>query len=534
MRNIVIYLLLMFFYISTINIYCQSNKKIDRFIATDNIDSLKYYSEETKSYRDQNGNSLMLIAIATDNYKLFNWLLNNNIAVNTLCNNYTPLMLAAKQNKLKFIKRLLKHGVSVNTVNILNNNALFYAVSFSDLEIIELLLEAGIDPTQVNRSKRTVDIIAIERGDKELAKFLRDQMIAYRINRLPGFVDGPHVKLYDDKLKIEFFVSDSGKRSIKHIKRSIPVKGGDSTILAKTKVPNIITPQINTKRYSYKSIFPESDSIVVVGDVHGEFEVMVELLKGNNVIDSNLNWIYGKGHLVFIGDIFDRGDEVTNSLWLIYNLEQQARRSGGVVHLILGNHELMVLKEDKRYFADRYKAIERKLEINYSAMFSNDYLLGEWLRKKNCIERIGNFLFTHAGVSDSMRIKNISIEYANKLMHTFLNDDFNSYTEKDVDNLSFILTDNGLLWYRGMLMDYDGEPRMKQNTLEEVLEFYDSEYVIIGHTGVKKIVPLYKGKVFPIDVSFSRGTDVSHILVIENGFIYSGYADGKRNMLLEL
>jgi len=524
----------LFFYLSGSNVYCQNYEKIQRFIANNNIDSLQRYLHNIESYRDSNGNSVMLIAIATDNYKLFNWLLNNNLTVNVLCNNYTPLMFAAKQNKLKFVKRLLKHGVHVNALNSISNNALFYAVSYADFDIIELLLKSGVDPTQVNSRKKTVDIIAIVRGDKELAKYLRDQMFVYRINRLPDFVDGPHVKLYDDRLNLEYFVNDTRKKAIKHIKKSIVVKQRDTIVFAETKIKNEIVPHINTKRYSYKSIFPASDSIVVVGDVHGEFQVMIELLKGNNVIDSDLNWNYGKGHLVFIGDIFDRGDEVTNSLWLIYNLEQQARRNGGVVHLILGNHELMVLKEDKRYFADKYKAIERKIDINYSAMFSNDYLLGEWLRKKNCIERIGNFLFAHAGVSDSMRIRNISIEYANNLMHTFLNDDFDSYTEKDVDNLSFILTDNGLLWYRGMLMNYNEQPRMKQNTLEEVLKFYDSEYVIIGHTGVKKIVPLYKGKVFPIDISFSRGTDTAHILVIENGFIYSGYANGNRNMLMEL
>lgn len=36
----------------------------------------------------------------------------------------------------------------------------------------------------------------------------------------------------------------------------------------------------------------------------------------------------GDGHLVFVGDVFDKGPGVTESLWLIYRLEQQARAAG--------------------------------------------------------------------------------------------------------------------------------------------------------------------------------------------------------------
>ncbi len=47
---------------------------------------------------------------------------------------------------------------------------------------------------------------------------------------------------------------------------------------------------------------------------------------------------------MFAGDMFDRGDQVTECLWLVYALEETAKAAGGYVHFILGNHELMNLQ----------------------------------------------------------------------------------------------------------------------------------------------------------------------------------------------
>ena len=51
---------------------------------------------------------------------------------------------------------------------------------------------------------------------------------------------------------------------------------------------------------------------------------MLELLTNNKIIDEQGDWAFGTGHFVITGDIFDRGDKVTEILWFIYELEQQA------------------------------------------------------------------------------------------------------------------------------------------------------------------------------------------------------------------
>jgi len=83
-----------------------------------------------------------------------------------------------------------------------------------------------------------------------------------------------------------------------------------------------------------------------MSDVHGQYNAARELLLNAEVIDENNRWVCGEGHLVIVGDIFDRGPDVTPTLWLIHNLQQEAERAGGRVHFLLGNHETMILGND--------------------------------------------------------------------------------------------------------------------------------------------------------------------------------------------
>ena len=82
----------------------------------------------------------------------------------------------------------------------------------------------------------------------------------------------------------------------------------------------------------------EASRVAAMGDVHGNYNHLILLLENGGVVDADLNWSWGAGHLVFNGDVFDKGPGVTESLWLIYKLEQQAEAAGGMVHYLLGNH----------------------------------------------------------------------------------------------------------------------------------------------------------------------------------------------------
>lgn len=180
--------------------------------------------------------------------------------------------------------------------------------------------------------------------------------------------------------------------------------------------------------------FDDVDRVVAISDIHGAYDAMVETLKHASVLAEDLSWSGGKTHLVIVGDILDRGPQSRAAMDLLMRLEGEAEAAGGMVHVLIGNHESMILTGDLRYvskaeyaaFADDEDSDERarwltayarqrgssanslrtkfddKFPPGYFAMrraFRADGRYGEWLLQKNIIGVINGTAFVHGGLS---------------------------------------------------------------------------------------------------------------------------------------
>ncbi len=58
--------------------------------------------------------------------------------------------------------------------------------------------------------------------------------------------------------------------------------------------------------------------IVAVSDIHGQYDLLLRLLRANKVIDADDNWALGRDQLVIAGDVFDRGGAVNETLSRLY------------------------------------------------------------------------------------------------------------------------------------------------------------------------------------------------------------------------
>ncbi|MCC7027349.1 MAG: metallophosphoesterase [Saprospiraceae bacterium] len=274
------------------------------------------------------------------------------------------------------------------------------------------------------------------------------------------------------------------------------------------------------------------DKIIVISDIEGNFDAFSGFLLNNKVIDNNYNWTFGNGHLLLNGDFVDRGKNVIQVLWLIYKLENQADKQGGKVHYILGNHEIMNFQGNANYNKKKYKRVAQLISKNDSItvatkfMYSDKTELGKWLRSKNVIEKIGNYLFVHAGISPEILKYSVSISDINRIARD--NWDKNLYDEEENNKVeNFITGKKGIYWYRGLAQDYKYYEKIKETELNKVLKYYQADKIIFGHTVVEDITKEFKGKTINIDVKHGeeKNSEKTKGLLIENGIEYK--IDGK-------
>jgi hypothetical protein len=192
-------------------------------------------------------------------------------------------------------------------------------------------------------------------------------------------------------------------------------------------------PAALAQQYSWDDV----PRIVAISDPHGAYDAMVRTLENADIIDGDGNWSGGGSHLVITGDLLDRGADSRKVMDLVMQLEEQAPDAGGMVHLLLGNHEVMNLVGDLRYvapgeyaaFAEDESPEERerwfrifsaqrlsigdsgeavlRAEFNkerppgffgHREAFSSEGKYGQWLMKKPLMVVVNGNAFVHGGL----------------------------------------------------------------------------------------------------------------------------------------
>ena len=83
--------------------------------------------------------------------------------------------------------------------------------------------------------------------------------------------------------------------------------------------------------------------IFLVGDVHGEHEKLLHVLRRAGLLGINNAWTGRNSILCFTGDYVDRGPDGIAVIEFVRRLERQARAAGGEVRSLLGNHDVLLL-----------------------------------------------------------------------------------------------------------------------------------------------------------------------------------------------
>ena len=282
------------------------------------------------------------------------------------------------------------------------------------------------------------------------------------------------------------------------------------------------TVQLKGSLKPEKTTYREAPRLFVLSDIEGQYEALKQLLWAGGVMDKQFHWTFGKGHLVVIGDVFDRGSAVAECLWLFYHLEEQAKKAGGYLHYVLGNHELMNLSGDYRYLHPRYLELAQQAGVPYGQFYSQQTELGRWLRTKNVVEKIGPYLFVHGGISQLVNAWGPTLDTLNGRVRPYYDHPGDSTLPATVAPL---LSDDGPMWYRGYYLD-----SMATSTqVDSTLRLFRVKTIVTGHTPVDRIAAFHDGRVINVDVPHARGA--SEALLIDGRHLYRVNPKGEKTPL---
>lgn len=270
--------------------------------------------------------------------------------------------------------------------------------------------------------------------------------------------------------------------------------------------------------------------VVAFGDVHGAYRELVPLLQQAGVIDAQLRWSGGATHLVSLGDLLDRGPDSRAVMDLLMRLETEAPKSGGFVHVVLGNHEVMNLTGDLRYVsAAEYAAFAPPTTTpavaaaegapppvpgaaEHRRAFSTDGVYGKWLIGKPLLIVINDTVFVHGGLPQS--IGALGLGAGNARFHDELMQALNPVGPTEGP----LLSQNGPLWYRGTARCH---VLLEGDRLRRTLNQLSARRVAIGHTptAIRRAQSRFSSAVVMLDTGMLA--DVYHgrasALVIEGG-----------------
>jgi len=269
------------------------------------------------------------------------------------------------------------------------------------------------------------------------------------------------------------------------------------------------------------TILPATKRIIAIGDIHGDLQLAIKSFKIANLIDNKLNWIANPPDTIVIqvGDQIDScrplgttydcqktrydGDspDDINVFNFFDEMHMKAKKVGGAVYSLLGNHELMNSDGEFRYVSyDNYHGFNYKSDdgkiYKGSEGRKNAFKPGGPLAKKmactrNSIIIIGSTMFVHAGVLPVLAKRldkynfidnQTKLKYLNAIIRKWL-------LHKLSENNEIVDTVKGSkyspFWTRifgSIPTDTKLDSNKCFNTVKQTLQVFSIGHIVVGHT----------------------------------------------------
>ena len=314
----------------------------------------------------------------------------------------------------------------------------------------------------------------------------------------------------------------------------------------------------NMKTYDEYGMYPVQTRVVAIGDLHGDLRVTLMALRLAGVIGSDIyphnvseiQWTGGQTYVVQLGDQIDRcrpadwvkncidklddvvEDEGNNMMiiQIFQKLDAQAKKVGGRVLGMIGNHELMNVDRDFRYVSPREflefvppneRGIKRT-EDGYPYGYYHRLKVFErggniakhYAVQKRSVTMIGSTLFIHGGLSHALAEK-YSIHEINQVVQKWLLKQESNQEGKVFDEIFRDDDDMSPFWCR-LYSEDDGRGENTKEGFQKLLDILNKrnktlmpvKRIVLAHTPQfmedKYMNSLYDERLWRIDVGMSR------------------------------
>lgn len=249
--------------------------------------------------------------------------------------------------------------------------------------------------------------------------------------------------------------------------------------------------------------------MVAIGDLHGDVDATRAALRTAGAIDAQDHWSGGSLVVVQTGDQLDRGDQERAILELLERLAEEARRAGGALYALNGNHEVMNAQGDFRYVTpggyhdfegSDPSAMARLASAGIPTQARGRVAAfmpgGRWARvlaSHNTVMVVGDTAFVHGG---------LLAEHADFGLDA-INNAVRAFFLGERETLPPVLEgEQSPLWLRTYALRDDAESCA---LLGRALERASVRRLVVGHTVQQRgINSACEGRVWRIDVGLAR------------------------------
>ena len=427
---------------------------------------------------------------------------------------------------------------------------------FTDTQLKQLCLKHQIITTNEAHSMTKDQLLT------EIKGYVTHKMNKYKSRRLsqPNLVNqvktvgGPpqsNVGYNRDRRMSQPITKGEVKVAKEHHEARQQIEQGQNEIRTMKENPNM-------KQFDQLGMYPAVPRLVAIGDLHGDLKVTLQSLRLAKVIPRHIypnnvdqiSWCGGNTWVVQCGDQIDRcrpdgwkknciedwsdvvEDEGSNMriIKIFQNLDVEARKCGGRVLGLIGNHELMNVDKDYRYVSPE-EFLEFVPPNQRGPKYTDDgYPMGYYHRlksferggniakhyayQKKSIIQVGKFVFVHGGIGHALASK-YTIHELNTIVRKWLLKEGTDADDEVFDEIFRSDDDISPFWCR-LYSEEDDEDENTEQGFNHLLNILNKRNetiqpiggIVVAHTpqfmNDRYLNSRYNNRLWRIDVGMSR------------------------------